>query len=531
MKRCIGYISGELRNRTISYIDSNTVTKWFFNPVVFGFFYGICLFLFELKIFCDVISPFHAMLIVWAGVVSIYNLVIKWKWKTIPGKYFLILFIISAGITAVSTLEVGLVHTAKAWIMLVLPLCAFYPICIAGDARERKAKLLKVLLGAAVVMFVASAIALGMYLVRYTDLITVLGIDARIGILYYIPGDPTSGLLLYGIYVDTNHAAAFALIFAVYSVVLFKECKNNLFSSKWGNKLGQIFAVASLIVQLCYFPLANSRGAWLSALVTCFVIGFLVLFLVSTGDRKRIIYRISVSLGGACIITLMLYGSLFTVRGGMVKCSDYVYSQITLNQTQDQEIQNTQPTTPSAPESTGGTTTPDATQPPDNAGNEGDENPGTEPSSPEDSFSKIDLNIGSGRLDIWRETMQLFTMRPMFGTGKGNNAYYATQYGTGEILQSGKAVHNSYLDLLVSYGAVGFVIFMAFWAYCLCSVLSKIKKDKKQLGLAFYANAIIVLIVACSSMFLTSVFIATTAMYYVMLIAVGYLMSFKKQAL
>lgn len=522
MKRCVDYISKELRNKSISYIDSNPAAKWFFNPVVFGFFYGICLFLFELKIFCDVISPLHAMLIVWAGIVSIYNLLIKWEWKTIPGKYFLILFSILAGITAITTVEVGLVHTAKAWIMLALPLCAFYPICLAGDAQERKAKLIRVLLGAAIVMFIASAIALGMYFARYTELITFLGVEARIGILHYIPGDPTSGLLLYGIYVDTNHAAAFALIFAVYSIVLFKECKNSLFSSRWGNKLGQVFAVANLIVQLCYFPLANSRGAWLSALVSCFVVGFLVLFLVSTGGRKHIIYRLCISLGGACILTSILYGSLFAVREGVVKCSDYAYSQIILNQSQDKEHQNTQP---------GGATTPGATQPTDDTENKGEEKPGIEPDNPQDPFLKDDLNIGSGRLDIWHETLQLFTMRPLFGTGKGNNAYYAGQYGIGEILQSGKAVHNSYLDLLVSYGAIGFAIFMSFWMYCLWSVLGKIKKFKQSLGLMFYANVVIVLIVACSSMFLTSVFIATTAMYYVMLIAVGYLMSFQKQAL
>jgi O-antigen ligase len=117
-------------------------------------------------------------------------------------------------------------------------------------------------------------------------------------------------------------------------------------------------------------------------------------------------------------------------------------------------------------------------------------------------------------------------MRPILGAGKGNNAYYASQYGIGEILQAGKAVHNSYLDLLVSYGAVGFAVMMSFWVYCFWNVLKNISKHKKQMGLVYYADVLIVFIVACSSMFLTSIFIATTAMYYVMLVAVGYLMSF-----
>ena len=75
---------------------------------------------------------------------------------------------------------------------------------------------------------------------------------------------------------------------------------------------------------------------------------------------------------------------------------------------------------------------------------------------------------------IWKEALQLFKHKWLFGVGPGNTQHYAIQYQIGtEKLVIGAAVHNSYLDLLVEYGTVGAVTLFGFLVACCVRVLKK----------------------------------------------------------
>ena len=141
-----------------------------------------------------------------------------------------------------------------------------------------------------------------------------------------------------------------------------------------------------------------------------------------------------------------------------------------------------------------------------------------------DSFEKQDDGTGSGRLVIWKDALELFVKKPIFGFGPGNNKYFAAKLNVAQVKIAGGAdVHNSYLDLLVDYGVIGAGCMLAFWVGSLINVLKKVfnKKVCKEAG--YYLAVFCVLTASCASMFLSCIFVSTTAMYYVMLIMAGYI--------
>ena len=474
------------------------IVRFLTSHTALAFFYGVFLFLYELRYLRQAVPAIHPVLIAWAGALAVYDIVVRRIWEKLPNRSFLLLFCLAAGITAITTIETGAVSNIKGWIFVVLPLVAFYPLCLLEPEEKRKKALIKAMLGAAIVIFAASALAVVMYLQRFSQEVAYMGEIWTLGIRHYIPGDETTAVLLYGIYTDTNHAAAYAVAFAAYSVVLFLSCLKGLFHRHWQNVLGAVFAGLNFFVQVCYFPLANSRGGWLcllAAVVLCtFAWGYHKIRVSGNGRR------IAAAVLSAVLVTGTLYGSLIGLRSGLSDLSMMITYGISSGG-------NTSATTPATgPSSTG----PSSTVP---------------PTIPGDSFDKTDNGSGSGRLNIWKEGLGLFAKRPIFGTGPGNNAYYADKYNVGILLAEGDALHNSFLDLLVDYGIVGFISLTGFWGACLWAVLRAIWSRGKTLGMDFYLNVFTVLFVAGISVFLSCTFINTTAMYYLMLLPCSYLMA------
>lgn len=494
----LGFFKRENCERLDQRMQAYGIVRFLTSHTALAFFYGVFLFSYELRYLRQIAPAIHPVLIAWAGALAVYDIVVRRILKKLPNRSFLLLFFLATVITAVTTIEAGAVSNIKGWIFVVLPLAAFYPLCLLTSEENRKKVLIKAMLGAAIVIFATSALALAMYLQRFSQEVTYMGESWTLGIRHYIPGDETTAVLLYGIYTDTNHAAAYAVAFAAYSVVLFQSCLKGLFRRHWQNVLGAVFAALNFVVQACYFPLANSRGGWL-----CLLIAF-VLCAFAWGYRKIQVSgngrRIAAAVLSAVLVTGTLYGSLVGLRSGLSDLS----MVITYGIPSHDDTSNTTPAT--GPSSTG----PSATVP---------------PTVPEDSFNKTDNGSGSGRLSIWKEGLELFTKRPVFGTGPSNNAYYADKYNVGVLLAEGDALHNSFLDLLVDYGFVGFISLIGFWGACLWAVLRTIWSRGKTLGMDFYLNVFIVLFVAGISVFLSCTFINTTAMYYLMLLPCSYLMA------
>lgn len=552
---CKRFVSGnsESTSHLVQWVEQHYVTRWIADHGNLAFFYGIFLFLYEVSVLRNIVPVIHPPLIAWAGILVVYDIFVRRLWKNTPFWKLLLLFMISAIVTAVANLETGIVGNAKAWIMTIIPLTTFYPVCITGNSLEKKRTLVKAMLGGAVVVFLCSVVALGMYLARISKTVEYLGKTIAIGLRYYIPGDPSSGILLSGLNEDTNHSAAYALVFAAFSLFLILNCRKGLFSKKWINRATTAFAVVNLLVQLCYFPLANSRGGWLSLVVSCVIIIFLFFFCTKfdgTKCWKQAIAATGVALGITGVICVGIIG----VRSGtslvsnalnlpvIVEINNEIGTSQVINATADVEAIQTD----SLPET--GTIVAFEGAQTDVTGEKTIETVGksqadttetttqgiimevesTAPFEYEETFTKADVYLGSGRIWIWTEVLNLFMKKPILGNGPGNNVYFAQKFDVAQYSMGyGKAVHNSYLDLLLNYGVVGFVLMMAFWILCVKVVLIKMWINGKHLDLSYYLVAFCVLLVAITSMFLSSVFINTTAVSQIMFVLTGYLVTYE----
>lgn len=502
---------------------------------VLAFFYGIFIFLYQLKFFEECITVAHPILIVWAFFIAVYDIFVRKIWRVIPLWQPLVLFVLSAGITGILTREAGIVLNIKVWVMVTLPLSAFYPVCLLEKKEKRTEALLHSLSGAAVVMCISSIVSLWMYAVRFSQKVTFMGITQSIGISHYVPEDPSSAVILYGIYKDTNYAASYAVVFIVYSLMLLAFCRRGGYQEQWKNQAARIFAVVNLIVQILYFPLANSRGGWVSMCVSIFIVMFLYVF-CNWQKQRKICVKALLSLAGS-IAAVFLCGLIILVsRTGMSAVSMKIESG-RLDKQQEKQIAD-KTLNKSKKEVKG------ENQNNDDENNHVKENPANPTDSrtdsesvseknsadttqaAEDSFNKQNAEIGAGRIEIWKDALKLFKNRPFWGEGSGNNVYYAKKYSPdGRIALFGKMIHNSYLDLLVDYGIIGTVLLLSFWVGCMAAVLKHLLWKKKELSIFAYFCMVNILMGAGSAFLLSYLFVNTTAMYFLLLVSVGYLMS------
>lgn len=477
-------------------VENTPVLRLFFSHTLLSFIYGTFLFLYEIKFLRELVPVVHPFLIFWSGVLILYDIFVRQIWKKVPFWQPLLLFLISAAVTAVINFEAGIVSNFKAFILTALPLFIFYPACILTEKSRVKKTLILSTIGASVVAFAASLSAIVMYLIRFSETITILGIEETVGFVYYYPNDPDSAVILYGAYIDTNHASLYAIVFAFLSVVLFMFCKKGLFSKNWMNKLGKIYAVANIFVQLCYFPLANSRGGWLSLGIALFISSALYFnFAKLKISKKAIRGCVSVLLAVVCVAVTA--GGLLLLRTGAAKATILTENIIEFVE--------------SLAASSG-------------SGDKKEEIKHEFPSA--DKFDKKDDGSGAGRLDIWRETVDLYVKRPILGVGPGNTEYFGMKYNIpGERIKYGADIHNSYLDLITDYGAVGFILLALFWLKVLICVIREFIKKGAQKSISYYICAFMLLFTCGGAAFLSCAFINTTAVYFVMLILTGYLVS------
>lgn len=90
----------------------------------------------------------------------------------------------------------------------------------------------------------------------------------------------------------------------------------------------------------------------------------------------------------------------------------------------------------------------------------------------ESHFGRGGHELSSGRISLFRQGIQLAKIRPFLGLGRENLSYYGEIYIKGGLLFSYKHfdLHNLYLTLLVSYGIIGFSLFVCLMVLILCDL-------------------------------------------------------------
>lgn len=101
------------------------------------------------------------------------------------------------------------------------------------------------------------------------------------------------------------------------------------------------------------------------------------------------------------------------------------------------------------------------------------------------TFKHENKNIDSGRFVLWRQSLVLIEQNPIMGIGKANIVEYGTKYlGSLKYTQLGDFqyvdFHNGLLTIVVSFGLVGFNIFMILAVTIAKTILKAIFRFKEQ---------------------------------------------------
>lgn len=458
------------RTKTEPWLKAHPTARFILSHRYLALFYGTYLYLYELQILRDHISILHPLFALWAAAVVAYDAFTGQGIFSAPFSKIALLFLTSAAVTTLINLPVGGIQNIKTYVLVLLAICGFYPLCTTGDADTRGKNLLFSGAGTMIICFFASLAATIMYLADCSVKLSAAGKSYTIGIWQY----SKTALVVPGVYADTNHAAAFAVIAALLSLLLLRECRRGLFKKTWANKATGGFAAANIAVQALYFPLANSRGGWLSLIAALLLSGY---FWLRYKFRKdgALVRRVK-AIAGAALAAALCCGALLTLRTGCAQI--YEYSAVTRQ---------------------------------------------GEAASGFDKTAESGYEVTAGRFGLWKDALDLYGKRPIFGVSPGNSGYYSALFFDKNSLSGGKAIHNSYLDLLVDYGAVGFALLMCFFLCCALKVLRQTGARSGGCEWGCFPVMCGVVMIACSAFFLSCVFINCTAMYFSLLIMTGYL--------
>lgn len=318
-----------------------------------------------------------------------------------------------------------------------------------------------------------------------------------LGIRVVLQGTRPSYLLLYGLFRDSNYLATISivsLIISVYFLINKKEIKTSI----------KILLITNILVQYMQYSLSNSRSNRLGIIVMTLSTLILVIKQMISFDKN--LNTISRS-----IVYAMIFLALFTVGsdytrniattkidldtmhfvkiGKFKKSIDYngrdlvklrhwdllINREDDLNLEVDDAIVNM-----SEKEDVGG--------------------------------------IGNGRIEIWKDTIKIWKNKKLLGYGTPQIQKLALEtLGDSGKLARGYVLDNSYLEILVSYGLIGFIA----WVIMLCCILVRtiIFVLKKQSSVIILSLSIFILTVA---FFLSDYLSGNIFTYYTLLVSLTY---------
>ena len=114
----------------------------------------------------------------------------------------------------------------------------------------------------------------------------------------------------------------------------------------------------------------------------------------------------------------------------------------------------------------------------------------------------VDESFGTGRLFIWKNSLEMVKERPLFGSGPDTFGYHFNAYYPGDRLEiEYDKAHNEYLQILVCNGILGLLAYLIFVFYSLFSgykatlrrldyYLEPLKKNEAKTGLEIGKNRV-----------------------------------------
>jgi hypothetical protein len=367
----------------------------------------------------------NIVIALWAACILLYDLFHERKLFRRGLKIWIVIFLAAVAISIVVN-RVNLLDNVEGYVMLVIQLMVLLPAY--RDDREQLRRDLRLFVnGLALAMFIASAIGMILY-----------ALDKPLYLYSY---------RFSGVFSNPNMASVMCFWGMVASLVALTD------PPTWHPKLYRALHILNTVFCLVLYTVANSNMGKVMLMAAIGVYAFFLPF--SMPKIKRFFPRLLTGVGFAavgCVAAYLLFVGVQTAASYVPGVVRYVRSEIAL---------------------------PEPEQP-----GEGTANPQTKPAKPvleKENFDRSEDNVqlDNNRLEIWREGLIVLRHHPLFGCGPRNLWGAVQTYVDNprpEIEAGG--LHNMYLELLSTSGAVGFIPFMIWLAMAAAACVRYLARSK-----------------------------------------------------
>ncbi len=478
--------------------------KWIFNN---GFFFKILYLLLGFLSF-NSISANSTFLTVYSFVLTgiggcyiIYRLFHFNSYKQTKGLLILALFLLSYALSSLLTIEYGVVPNIKALTWLAMNFFLLYANNSEQSIEDikREARIFGWVIIA--YTFVVSLLGVGCFVLNYHSYKMVNGIGTITGFLWN---------RLWGFYSDPNYGAVLAVISVMLSAFY-------LFVSK--KAIVRILLLANVLVQLFYIAFSDSRTAQI-AMVVAF--GWAVIVFAKKMNcisKIKPVFKQVVVFG---MVVLVAASSLLAIKGAQtlgnrylsaVKDPDSVLFYWMDPDKREELLSNEQVAPPENDDSNA------LGRPIEDMGSMSQEGGG---------------DISNRRFAIWGSAFEIFETSPITGISFRNIVPYTQEnlpetYIVNNDQTDFASMHNMFVDVMVSQGALGIVLLVVFICLALFTIFKKIFRLNDDYG---FCSALLCVIVPIfvSAFFYSEIFYINTAGSAIFWIALGYLISLIKKS-
>lgn len=430
------------------------------------------------------------------------------------------LFWISFIVSTAFSLHYGVSENIQGLIWLTLEFGCLYA-CDVSSPRETLRRDMSVFAFVFVgYTCIASLVGVYMGLAQYQD-----GFEVRFMIRNII------GMFqgrLFGLYSDPNYGAVYGLVSILFSWWLY-------LSKHSGGRLA--FACANTAIQLVYIGLTGSRTGVYGALVTAFIVVFLVAMRSMKGREgfaSKTFVRGALSLAGALVLVVGLFAGFKGIERAYLVLSpvvqqvapfpldrDFLSSRIHLYESPE-TIENEQAEQEAASEDSAVTSDGQG----EVAVSEGTNGIGTEKIGLSARVDVEDDDVSNGRFAIWKSGLEIFSLSPLIGVSHRCIPYFAAEHlpDTYIVREGFTTLHSVLVDVLAAQGLFGFIVIAAFVVLGLKAIAQGLVS---RTGEGYYREVLLVGVLAAigfSSLFYSEILYINTVGSVVFWTVSGYLM-------
>ena len=446
----------------------------------------------------SLLSVYSVFLTCFGGLYFVYRLLHYGAYIRTKGLGLLVLFLVSYAAAAFASSQYGLTENVQSMIWMVMQFFLLY----AYDSRLSREQICKecAVLGGLVVAytFLFSLLGLGCLVLNYSNVTVVNGVRTTMGYIWH---------RLWGFYSDPNYGAVLATVSMMLGI--FFACGSKK-TAVW------IFGAVNTLVQLAYVTFSDSRTGLICLLISIFWMSAVLLIRVDPIARIRRIPRAPLAIALALVITVLSFGATRGILwGGNQYLSAVTDPQSPLFFWMDEQKR-------------------------EGYEEEIEEHPGEQVQIEDITVgrgedSELSEDISNRRFAIWKSALQIVATRPILGVSFRNILPYAKDvlpetYIVNNDHNDFASMHNLYVDVLVSQGALGVLIFVSFVVFVIVSVLRRIFKDKGE-GYFLPAMALCVVVpIVVSAFFYSEILFINTGGSVIFWCAMGYLMNLLDKA-